>query len=374
MTDTETPPSTHTQPKPQTLSVLEPYGGDPYENACEWAKEALKRLVSQHIPPSPDHFTLFYHYVCGRSPEIKQSIDHFNEHHITLTVEQCSVLYQRYFGSDPEHRAFNEANQSINTELRKLMEALERASERSELFGESLDSSFKRLGLPISADELRDMVSQLARDSRDMAQENNQLKEQLSDSLTEVNDLKQNLEKVQKETMIDPLTQVGNRKYFAHEIERTMHEAKELHTSLILLMIDIDFFKKFNDNHGHQAGDQVLRLVGRTLRDNVKGRDIVARYGGEEFAILLVETRLQDAIKVADNLRISVGSKQIIKRPSNISLGSITLSVGITEYALGEDISEFIERADRALYAAKSNGRNRSEVETTNTPMALTKP
>lgn len=118
----------------------------------------------------------------------------------------------------------------------------------------------------------------------------------------------------------------------------------------------------------------MLRLVGRTLRDNVKGRDIVARYGGEEFAILLVETRLQDAIKVADNLRISVGSKQIIKRPSNISLGSITLSVGITEYALGEDISEFIERADRALYAAKSNGRNRSEVETTNTPMALTKP
>src|SRR6185369_9306419 len=103
---------------------------------------------------------------------------------------------------------------------------------------------------------------------------------------------KEDLSKAQKETLTDPLTGVGNRKHFANELKRLAKEADETKTPLSLLMIDIDHFKKFNDTHGHQVGDQVLKLVGRTMTENLKGRDIVCRYGGEEFVVLLSQTRI----------------------------------------------------------------------------------
>jgi diguanylate cyclase len=124
-------------------------------------------------------------------------------------------------------------------------------------------------------------------------------------------------------------------------------------------MVDIDHFKKFNDAHGHLIGDQVLRLVARTLIENLKGRDIIARYGGEEFAIILPLTRVQDAERVANLLRANLSTKQIKKRGSNEVLGVITISIGAAEHKVGEDKEAWIGRADAALYKAKQTGRNK---------------
>jgi diguanylate cyclase len=128
-------------------------------------------------------------------------------------------------------------------------------------------------------------------------------------------------------------------------------------------MIDIDHFKKFNDTYGHLVGDQVLRLVARTMVENLKGRDIIARYGGEEFVILLPSTKLEDAIRVGDHLRSCLGNKSIRKRNSNETLGTVTVSIGATLYYAGELLDEFIGRADIALYKAKNAGRNQVATE-----------
>ena len=126
-----------------------------------------------------------------------------------------------------------------------------------------------------------------------------------------------------------------------------------------MLLLDIDLFKNFNDSFGHQVGDQVLRLVARTLTDNVKGRDIAARYGGEEFAILLPDTPAAAGMRVAESLRKSMESRDIVNKATNQSLGRITLSIGVAEYAPGESIEEIVTRADAALYDAKRTGRNK---------------
>jgi len=106
-------------------------------------------------------------------------------------------------------------------------------------------------------------------------------------------------------------------------------------------------------------GDQVLKLVARTLVDSVKGQDTAARYGGEEFVVVFPKTTLAHALSAAENIRVNVASKQVTNKRTGQSLGQITLSIGVAEYVLGEPLSSFIQRADEALYLAKRSGRNR---------------
>jgi diguanylate cyclase len=124
-------------------------------------------------------------------------------------------------------------------------------------------------------------------------------------------------------------------------------------------MVDIDNFKKFNDTWGHQTGDQVLRLVAGCMSENVKGRDTVARFGGEEFAIILRRTSLENATKLADQIRSYVQSKKLVKKSTGDILGTITVSIGVARLAPGDTPASLIQRADACLYVAKNGGRNR---------------
>ena len=125
------------------------------------------------------------------------------------------------------------------------------------------------------------------------------------------------------------------------------------------MLADVDYFKKFNDTFGHLTGDQVLRLVATSVKQNVKGRDIAARYGGEEFAIVLPDTVLRAAITVADQIRRAVMSKELMKRSTGEHLGRVTISIGVATLRPKDTPQSLIERADICLYAAKRNGRNR---------------
>ena len=129
-------------------------------------------------------------------------------------------------------------------------------------------------------------------------------------------------------------------------------------------MTDIDHFKNFNDTWGHLTGDQVLRLVAMSMKQNVKGQDIAARYGGEEFAVILPNTVLRSALTVADHIRRAVMSKELMKRSTGQNLGRVTISLGCATARKGDTVQSLIARADACLYAAKRNGRNRVICET----------
>jgi diguanylate cyclase len=211
----------------------------------------------------------------------------------------------------------------------------------------------------ISVEEIKKALGVVMKETQSVASQNQKLQDKLEESSHQLDILKEDLTKAQKESLTDALTGVGNRKNFTIELKRLAWEARENKSALALLMVDIDYFKKFNDTHGHLVGDQVLKLVGRTLTENLKGRDIVCRYGGEEFVVLLSQTKLADAARVADALRQFVSSKKIIRRDNNQSLGTVTISVGVAEYHEGELLSSFLRRADAGVYIAKAAGRNR---------------
>jgi diguanylate cyclase len=125
------------------------------------------------------------------------------------------------------------------------------------------------------------------------------------------------------------------------------------------MFTDIDHFKSFNDSHGHLTGDQVLRLVAMSVKQNVKGHDIAARYGGEEFAVILPGAALNEARRVAEHIRHAVMGKELMKRSTGEHLGRVTISIGVATLRSSDCVQALIERADACLYAAKRNGRNR---------------
>ncbi len=184
------------------------------------------------------------------------------------------------------------------------------------------------------------------------------LEGELQASSAQVSELRDKLDDVRKESLTDPLTNIANRKALDDAVKAATEAVARDGEAVTLLLCDIDHFKKFNDTWGHQTGDQVLRLVASCLAENVKGRDTAARYGGEEFAVLLRGTPLEDAVRVADQIRLTVETKKLIKKSTGEILGAITISIGVAQFAKGESADTVIRRADACLYGAKHNGRN----------------
>lgn len=170
-------------------------------------------------------------------------------------------------------------------------------------------------------------------------------------------------ESLRQASIRDVLTGLYNRRFFDESAQREMmrairHQANGDYAGLALLMIDIDHFKRFNDQHGHEVGDQVLREVAQVLQSQTRGSDVAARYGGEEFIIVLADITDQLALERAQRVRQEV--EQLVLRPSGKDVGTVTVSIGLAQFPLhGNTVDALLLAADKALYEAKSAGRNR---------------
>jgi two-component system, cell cycle response regulator len=151
----------------------------------------------------------------------------------------------------------------------------------------------------------------------------------------------------------DHLTGLANRRRFERQLEREVNRTQRLGHPFALLMLDVDHFKRLNDNFGHQAGDEAIRRIGKVLQAGTRGIDVAARIGGEEFAVILVETGQVEGVEVAERLRLAIQSLELQQG------GQMTASFGVAECpASAQTASEIVRAADVALYRAKGNGRN----------------
>lgn len=173
-------------------------------------------------------------------------------------------------------------------------------------------------------------------------------------------DLKIKNDMLEKLSMYDGLTNIKNRRYFDETFKKTFSEIKRDKKSLAVLMIDIDFFKPYNDNYGHGQGDETLRKVAKALEKTIKrASDFVARYGGEEFVILLKDINKDGVEAVANNLLNAVRELKITHEFSKIE-NYVTVSIGASFYNSNSDVTslELLLKADEALYNVKNSGRN----------------
>ncbi len=161
--------------------------------------------------------------------------------------------------------------------------------------------------------------------------------------------------------LLDPLTGIYNRRYLDTHLAALLADTSERARAVSLLILDIDFFKKINDEHGHAAGDEVLKAVAARVADRLRGFDTFARFGGEEFVVVMPETGLDMAAGVAERIRAAMAETPIPVRGKGSV--SVTVSIGVAMSGPEETPEAVLERADRALYRAKDNGRDRVEID-----------
>lgn len=167
--------------------------------------------------------------------------------------------------------------------------------------------------------------------------------------------------RAQRLAITDGLTSLYNRRYFEERLEEETRRARRYSRPMSIMMLDIDFFKQFNDNNGHLKGDQVLREIAQVLLRFSRETDIVARYGGEEFVMILPETDAHNSGLLAERIRVSV-DETVFEGQEKVPSGNVTLSIGVSCLAGDEAGHDTLERADQALYKSKQNGRNQTTI------------
>jgi diguanylate cyclase len=322
-----------------------------------FAKTALTLMSGAGVAATPDNFELFYAYASDENPAITRMMDVVINAKQPFTPELLADLRRRGLSGAGAAVAMESVGGNMGALIDDVLGKLASSAREAADYKDALSAATGELGGERSAADVRKLVDGLIAATRAMEQRAKSLEDELQASSQQVTELRTKLADVRKESMTDPLTNIANRKAFDDAMEAGAVAASD-GESISLLMCDIDHFKKFNDSWGHQTGDQVLRLVAACLSDNVKGRDTAARYGGEEFAVLLRGSGLDAATKVANQIRGTVETKKLVKKSTGDVLGTITISIGVAQFAPGETAESVIRRADACLYGAKHSGRN----------------
>ncbi|MGC1561670.1 MAG: GGDEF domain-containing protein [Bradyrhizobium sp.] len=324
-----------------------------------FAELALGQIRSLRQTAVPRNYEIWYVYATGYNSPLNKIINETLARNGHLTEADLEQIYETYLSHLKTTDRIDKVGARVIGEIDDVMRLIDDALEMSTSYDASLSGASEKLTSAQSREEIRSVVDTLTKSTHEMRDTNKALEERLALSRTEISNLQQSLEAIRAESLTDPLTGLGNRKYFDRSIETLVQNAMASGEPLSLLMFDIDHFKSFNDSYGHLTGDQVLRLVGMSLKQTIKGQDITARYGGEEFAVVLPNTALRQALTVADHIRRAVMSKELKKKSTGEILGRVTISVGVSMLKPGDDTDSLIERADACLYAAKRAGRNR---------------
>ena len=338
------------------------------DDATQIAENAMVQMTAYGVPPNPENFLVWYTYVSKSDPDICHRIDRMLADRKTFDEEACNSLYMRCMAlessedEDKRDAALISASSDMEKSVEEVMELLAEAGADAERYSETLATADGQLEKAKAAGAVKRIVSNLVEETRRVAEQNRKVNARLEQFNTQIAELQERISDVRKEALSDPLTGLHNRRALDNQLQIAIDEARKESSTLSLLILDIDHFKKFNDTYGHPLGDQVIKLVAQCLTDCTKGHDTPARYGGEEFAIVLPEIGIEGARAVATQICETVASKQIRRKSTGQNLGNVTISIGAAELGRTETLEELIERADTALYAAKNAGRNRVEV------------
>jgi len=327
------------------------------------AERAINEMDARAIDPTPDNYELWYTHASGANPNLNREIEKLEDAGESIGTEHLDQIRTKHLTPSNNDSAMLEMGGKLEDELSGVMQMLETATKDTGAYGDSLNNVSAALDTERSPAEMRTLMETLVTATRTMESRSKQLEERLQESKAEVTQLRNNMEEIRTEALTDQLTGLPNRRNFDDSVAACMEAASTDGNSFTLILGDIDHFKKFNDTYGHQTGDQVLKLVAQCMRHHIKDPLKPARYGGEEFALILPNTDLTAGVKLANEVRRTIESKELVKKSTGENLGAVTMSFGAALFEPGESIGDLIKRADACLYSAKHAGRNQVKWE-----------
>lgn len=331
---------------------------DSFVKSTETLKKAVPLMIKHKVPTTPTNYALWYTYTSQQNPALNAALDQSlaEQGHCTPTL--CDELYQAYLASETD-RDVQQIKLSLTAMMQELSHSMADTLSSTTDFEDVLEHTFDKLEQAendgLSLEETTNLVKGLLKESRHLRQSAGNFKGQLDSAQKEIASLRAALNKSQQEANEDALTGLYNRRAFDRDIESISQ--KQVPFSLILL--DIDHFKSFNDNYGHQLGDQVLKLVASQLKVSCQDGATAYRYGGEEFVVLLADQSLSAARQQAEIVRKAIERISLQDKKSRERMKPITASMGLACSEKNESPVQVITRADRYLNQAKQLGRNR---------------
>ena len=325
------------------------------------AAQTLLALQAADVPPTPRHFELWFTHLGGSNADLSHRLEalisaggRISGDALDLLHAECLALH-----SHADAATLEDGADAIQQAAEEAVEQLTAGQRSLQKYGAVLSQMGFQLGQDQTLDNLVKTVAILTAETVRASEHNRALEQRLTASAARISRLRQSLAEVKEEATTDALTGLINRRGFDTRLRRAVVRAKTDETPVCLLVADVDHFKQFNDSYGHKTGDLVLRLVGRLLADNVKGKDTAARFGGEEFAIILTGADERAGGRVAEQIRAALDGKRLINRGSGQNMRGVTISVGVAAMEANESATALLGRADVALYRAKKAGRNR---------------
>lgn len=330
-----------------------------YDHEFQQASEHLRRtlpLVNQFkTPVNPVNYAVWYEYVSGDNAALTSAIDTRLSKNDPITNEVTQYLYEKYVLMGMPER-IDKTNSGLKLVVDNTLENINRVEATASHCTSGLTQSQTQLESCNDVDELKSLVSEILLNTQQLTSSSNELKTELIRSTEEIIKLRDELEAVKHSARIDGLTGLLNRGAFNRELQNLCAQGDMV---LSLALFDIDNFKRLNDTFGHVLGDKVLQYFATLLSDHQDDIHLAARYGGEEMAMIFLHSNLEETFLHAESIRQKFAASQLKKKGSDESIGQVTVSVGISSLQPSDTSLNLIERADKALYKSKADGRNR---------------
>ena len=315
--------------------------------------ELTHDFLSDHsIAPTPVNYSVIYLYISNENELLTAAIDKQLEQKEQMTADFIADLFKRYV-SLSEHIENNVISPFEKTVTKTLSQIDQQVGNE-----DKVTKSLHKLNTILTKKEhhqsLKHVVNFLS-DTIDNAKSQHQvLSKELSATQQELNQLKSKLAESRQEALVDSLTGLLNRRGCNEKLQ--LLDFSQTHTSLV---IDIDHFKKVNDDFGHFVGDQVIQRIAKTITSHISEQDLAVRFGGEEFVVVMTNKAIADAKLTAEKIRLSIEKMKLIRKETNAYLPPISVSIGIAENTNVANWNSMFKQADDALYQAKNSGRNR---------------
>lgn len=301
-----------------------------FEYATTVAEKAMGAMAKQRVPPTPNNYHLWFKYSLGASSDLKRTIDILISNKRKFDKATNQDLFASYIGSQAAeaavvHQVSQQLHGVMDSAKNYLTAAIADNRTQMQAMDEVADQNQKGVDPKVLIENL---VSELAKATARAAK----LEANFAEKSRELDTIRDSLNKSEERARTDALTGLPNRRALEEFFRQAQIAAMEKDEPLSVLLIDVDYFKKVNDNFGHGVGDQVLRLVAKALRDLLRGDDLPARYGGEELIAVLPRTDLATCEAVAERIRRAIADCQFTRRSTGEILPQITVSIGVGQF------------------------------------------